>query len=478
MTESDRSSSGLIELGMWIVVVSALVFGGWWLMRPYVMFTSFYTSFYVFKYVYAHLSFLMTDSEFRLLTRSLEVMPSIRPKQMGFESLYTLFKIHGFVLRWPVVIGLIYMGWSTRKGVVRFKYRRTIRNVYDLMEIQAKHFPASKIVLGKNLLNMHLYDGPWQTYAIPIDFALDMKLLWTHGGKDKSVLDHMKPVDESIMVPIPPFSKDEKLEEFSYKRERLPHYRYTALNLVRANDVFASQLGPLWSGPENLPPMERGLYAAFCAQAAGEAADAMAMINRMAFSWVEAEYDKNWKAVTPHHCDTTGAEELIAKYGSHPDILAVHKRHAHTYNVLYGVLHLARSNGRLYHSNFLWLRPVNRTLFIHLCSHGGQCGYWEVAGLWAHYQIEVQMGKKLVKPMVFSAVYAFHDVMSREHWIEPGEYSEDAQRRQVEDANKTFREGVQATNGPASTTSWVTKSNARQPADSKARRGDHGNDVP
>ncbi|MGO4801066.1 hypothetical protein ACEN2T_17450 [Pseudomonas sp. W22_MBD1_FP4] len=479
MNQGDTSSSGLIEFGIWTAVLLGLCFGLWWIFRPYIMWFSFYTSFFVFKHIYTHLSFLMTDHQYETLINALKNIPHISPKRYGIEALYRLFEIHGFVLRWPVSIGMIYLGWVVKKGVVRFKYRREIKNVYDLIDIQAEHFPASKIIQGKNLLSMHLYDGPWRTYAIPVDFALDFNLLWTHKGANTSILDPAMPVNEKEMIPIPPFTKDEKLKEFSWKRRALPHYRYTALNLARANKLFASQLGSLWKGSSALPPMERGLYAAFCAQAAGNGAEAIELINQMAFSWVEATYDTNWNPITPHHCDTTGADELIAKYESHEDIQRVIQTHAHSYNVLYGVLHLARSNGRLFHANFGWLRPVNRQLFILLCSHGGQCSYWEVAGLWAHYQIEEQMGKRLIKPMVFSAVYAFHDTLSKEHWIDPGEYSEDAQRREVESANKIIRDANDASKGAVSSTGFSApqRSTPAKGANTNSR-GDHGDDVP
>lgn len=468
--QGNNPASGMIEFGVFAVITLGLTFGLWWALRPFIMWFSFYTSFFVFKYVYAHLSFLMTDAEYASLIRSLQSIPTIKPSSYGIEALYKLFKLHGYVLRWPVAVMMVYLGWVTRKGVKRFKYRRQINNVYDLIEIQAEHFPASAIIKGKNLLDMHLYDGPWRTYAIPIDFALDEQLLWTHAKGKTGVLDPKASVDEEKMIPIPPFSKDEKLQEFKYKRSKLPHYRYTALNLPRANKTFSEQLGPLWAGSISLPPMERGLYAAFCAQAAGDAGEAMKLINQMAFSFVEAQYDSAWNPTTPHHCDITGADDLIAKYESRADIKAVAAMHAHRYNVIYGVLDLARSNGRLFHSNFLWLRPVNRTLFILLCSHGGQCPYWEVAGLWAHYQVEHLMKKKLLKPAVASAVYAFMDTMAKEHWIEPGDYSEDAQRRMVEDANKTIREASDASNGPVSQNGFVAPQQQQRSQGGQARK--------
>lgn len=485
MAEDAKGNSEIHEIGLIVSVSAAVIFCIWLLLRPQIMWLSFITSFYVIKYVYAYLPFLMSSAAYAEMIASAKSMVGMDPSNYGIQALYKLFAIHGTVLRWPILIWMIYTAWKTKKGVVRYRYRRKIKNVYDLIDIQANHFPASKIIRGKNLLKHHLYDGPWRTYAIPIDFALDNQLLWTHKGDQKGVIDGRAPVDEERMVPIPAFNKDEKLWEFVDKRKALPHYRYTALNLARANEVFAKQLGPVWNGSASLPPMERGLYAAFCAQAAGDAGAAHQLMNQMAFSWVEATYDKNWNVVTPHHCDITGAEELIAKHESHRRIQEVLNRHAHRYNVIFGVLNAARANGRIFSSTFLWLRPVNRDLFFHLNSDGGQCSFWENAGLWAHYQIECELGKRQLKPYVFSAVFALHDQMSREHWIEPGKYSQEAQRREVEKANQIVEQAKQTGQAQQSTGAngksafTTSKSQPIQPrVEDKHKRGDGGIDTP
>lgn len=457
MSDQNNPSSGMIEIALLIFIPLALALGLWYAFRPVVMWFSFYTSYFVFKFGYSHLSLLMSGNEYASLMRSIASIQTINPSKHGIEALYKLFTIHGYVMRWPFGLMMIYQGWKTRKGVVRFKYRRQIKNVYDLIEIQAEHFPASYLVKGKNILEHHLYEGPWRTYALPIDFALDHQMLWTHAKPNGPVLDPKAPVNEAEMVPIPPFDKDEKLFDFPKKRSMIPHHRYVALNLRRANQIFADQLGPIWKGAKALPPMERGLFAAFCAQAAGDAPAAMQLINQMGFSFVEATYDKKFKILTPHSCDTSGCDELIEKYEKHVDIQHAITLHAHSYNVIYAVLHLARLNGRLFLANFLWIRLVNRQLFILLESHGGQCGYWEVAGLWAHYQIEERMKKRQLRPAVGSAVVAMYDTMQKEHWVDPGEYSEDAQRRMVQAANKLVQEGVQEATGPKSSTGFVSQ---------------------
>lgn len=442
MSQPEKGS-GPTEFIFYILMV-VLCFGGiWFILRPHIMWFSFFTSYYFFKYIYVHLSWLMTAGEFQSLNKAIQGIPHINPRNFGIGALWKLFEIHGYVLRWIVSAAMLFLAFKVKKNIVRFKYRREIKTVYDLIDIQSKHYVASAIVKGKDLLSKHLYDGPWQTYALPIDFALDNQLLWANRADNRTSWDPLRPVDEKLMLPVPPFSKDEKLKEFKWKRGRIPHYRYVAMHMERADELFKGQIGPLWSGSSNLPPLERALLAIFCAQAVGDIATANKLTDQIGFSWVEGTYDKHWKVLTPHHADTSGADDVLAKYESDDRIQDVIAKHAHVYNVIYGVLNLCRQNGRYYGSNFGWLRPVNRVLWIHLTSHGGQCTYWETAGIQAHYQMEENVGKRIVTPYVFGAVHAFYDIMQREHWIEPGEYGEEAQRREVEKANKLVQEATQ-----------------------------------
>ncbi|PZP82650.1 MAG: hypothetical protein DI592_09445 [Stenotrophomonas maltophilia] len=114
---------------------------------------------------------------------------------------------------------------------------------------------------------------------------------------------------------------------------------------------------------------------------------------------------------------------------------AIIERHAHTINIMTATLKACRGKGRLMHSNFLWLKPTNRTLWYALCGQGGQSAYWEAAGPWAHGEVEELLGKRIVVPMVAGAVEALRELMSKEHWIDPGQFSEAAQQRLVAEAN-------------------------------------------
>lgn len=422
--------NGITELWFFGMIVIGLGAAIWFTMRTPIMWFSFYSSFYSFK-VYEYFPFLMTHNEYQEIILARRWIATIKPSNYGFGSLVQLFELHGYVWRSVVIPVMIWWGWKTRKSVVRFKYNREIKDIYALIEIQAKYFPASAIIRGKNILARHPYEGPWATYALPLDFALDNKVLWT----SKTPISLDQPVDQKTMFPIPAFTLAEKVQPFPVKRKRMPHHRYVSMHVDKANDAFTAQLGPLWEGVDALPPLEKALFAAFCAQAAGKQKEAWSMIEQLAFTFKEGERDKSGKLTTPHFANTQGVQALLDKYFKTAKIQAAIDLHAYSYNVITAALAACRTKGRLMHSNFLWLKPVNRTLWYALCGQGGQSAYWEAAGPWAHGQIEELMGSKVVVPMVAGAVYALRDTMSREHWVDPGQYSEEAQKQIVRDAN-------------------------------------------
>lgn len=435
---SGEGRGGMEFLFFGLLLVMLMV-GMWLLIRQPLLWISFYVSYYCFKayaFVADFLPFLMTKAENKELLMAIKHIPQIDPTKHGWSALMTMFKIHGYIGRWILIPLTLWWGWATYKGVVRFKYKRRIGSVYDMINIQSKFFPASAIIKGKNLLKTHPYSGPWATYALPLDFALDNEILWA----GKEIVNEHSVINEKKMFPIPPFTLEQKVLGFPHKRKLMPAHHYVTFNYEKCSDAFTAQLGPKWNGHKSLPPLEKALYAIFCTQIAGEQGEAWKMVEQIAFSWREGAYDKKGKLVSPFLANTKGVDELIKKYSDSKEVRRIERLHYHKNNVLQALLGSARKKGRLMHSNILWVKPMNRALWYCLCGEGGQVAYWEAAGPWAHAQVERLMGRAVAVPMVAGAVIAFNTLMSREHWIDPGEFSEDSQRRLVQEANDKIEE--------------------------------------
>jgi intracellular multiplication protein IcmP len=102
--------------------------------------------------------------------------------------------------------------------------------------------------------------------------------------------------------------------------------------------------------------------------------------------------------------DFSGVRELVAKYSQSKSLIWVLKRHAYRGTMLASLLEIARTDGVLATSEFLWLKPVDRQLWYMLNSVGRQTAFIEVSGLFAHWLAEKAFKCPLKTPMVREAV--------------------------------------------------------------------------
>jgi intracellular multiplication protein IcmP len=174
----------------------------------------------------------------------------------------------------------------------------------------------------------------------------------------------------------------------------------------RANRLFAMQLGPLWTGPQNLPPHVKALFAIFAARANGDPA-AVTLFRQL-----------NLTCTTK--MDFSGIEPLLKKHMDSKLVKEVTSSHAYVLTVMASMLALARTDGVQATADFLWLKPLDRRLWYTLNTVGRQTPFTEVAGIFAHWVAEKEMGRKLLIPMVEEATNAL-DLALKEIIYKPDE---------------------------------------------------------
>ncbi len=440
------------NFGLIMIFLLFTLMGIWWIGKEAILYFSLYASFFIYQFydwLNGYIPF-MTANEAANVRGAFMAIPDMVPKEEDFGTFLKLAEMHGYFQRWLLLLFVGWTGWKAPKWGVRFRYRRSIRNIYDLIDVQAKHFVASAMVKGVYILREHPHIGPYATYDLPVDFALDRQLLWAA----REEVEPGNTVDRSTMVPIPALTPDEKLtlaefdidvkdRSMAFRRERMPHYNYVLLDHNAAHDAFAAQLGSPWMGWKALPRWHQALYAVLCLQLNGKVAKAQKLIDQIGMSFKAYEYDKKTGAMTKDGtANFAGIEAILEEEASSKAALAVAKRHYHAISVLVRTLEMARKRGRLMHSNLLWLKwgnPENRTLWYALCGLGSQCPYWEAAGVYAHMQFEDMAKRPLSTPMVSGAVLAMEETMRKEHWIHPGEYGEEFQQAAVRQQNAEFR---------------------------------------
>ena len=254
------------------------------------------------------------------------------------------------VLRWfmfPLWGGLV--GWRMRKALKRNpnqSFRRKLSRS-SLSSEMAKDFPWVLPTLPLNLASVPIDEGDWAMALTPLQFSRKFGLL---NGKQ--------------------------------------------VDRARATRCFALQLGKLWSGPERLNPHARALFACFAAQACRDTDAADSALRELAVSI---------SAGTPVW---TQSAALLKKYGNDPRVLEICKRHAYQSTVMIAMFVAGKSSGILPPNHFLWLRPINRPLWLSMDCVLRRTYFAEVSGIYAHYLAETVAGHAIERPMVGAASVA------------------------------------------------------------------------
>jgi len=226
------------------------------------------------------------------------------------------------------------------------KYKRKL-NRASLAEAMAADFPWTLPALKQDLVKIPIDKGAWSMADRPIDFI---------------------------------------------RRYALVNGR--TLSRERAEKLFSSQLGRLWTGPDNLNKNAKALFACFAAQICDDKDAAVEVLMGLA------------RTVSSGVPDYAPAFKLLEKHKNDKRVLEVCKKHSYQYTVLIAMFSEAKKVGIMPPNFFLWLKPTNRVLWFTLNCVRRRTPFSEVAGIYAHYYAEVISGHGIEKPYVIKAVDA------------------------------------------------------------------------
>ena len=284
------------------------------------------------------------------------------PAATPFKMVLQAGQAVGYYIRIPCILIIFVLAiliYTTNKVRV---YKR-IYSMRDLVTLEKNNWAQANPIAGLDLLKTNIDKGPWAMAMTPMQFCKKFGLL-----------------EEFKRAPQEGVSRREwsKVE--------------VNLRRGRANRLFAMQLGPLWSGVDNLQPHVKALFAIFAGRANSDPA-AIAMLRQL-----------NLSSTTK--LNFTGVDQLCKKYVDTKMVKAVTDSHAYVATVMASMLVLARTDGVQASADFLWLKPLDRRLWYTLNTVGRQTPFTEVAGIFAHWVAERDMGRKLLIPMVEEATNA------------------------------------------------------------------------
>ncbi len=297
-----------------------------------------------------------------------------------FQDVMRVGEVVGNYLRIPsaillfVLAAVIYFTNSTRV------FKRTY-SMRDLAQLEKNNWPQITPVVNLDLINTDIDKGPWAMALTPMQFCKRYNL----------IEERRRPTQEGML------RKDRGQIDAVLKRGA-------------ATRLFTVQLGPLWPGIDKLPPHARALFAVFAARINSDGKASAALLSSMSAS-------------AAGKLDFSGADELCKKYQNTKIVQHIIESHAYMLTVMAAMLAGARMDGVQASADFLWLKPVDRRLWYMLNTVGRQTPFPEVAGPFAHWTAEREMGKKLIIPFVEEATNGL-EVALKEIIYRPDEKSE------------------------------------------------------
>lgn len=283
---------------------------------------------------------------------------SITPTMLGDISTTV-----GNYFRYPFAVLLAVLAVIVYLSNPNMRYKKT-HNMQSLVNEEKENWPQISPVADLNLTSEDIDEGPWAMAMSPMQFAKNTNLLQ----------------EEKVVVSEVNFDQRGKITVSLLREEA---YR-----------VFSLQLGRYWTGVDNLNLHTKALFAIFAARANRDRDGSTALLLQISGSS---------KTGTLNY---SGTEELLAKHKNSKFVTKVINTHAFVLTAMASMLEHARTDGVLASAEFLWLKPIDRSLWYMLNSVGRQTVFSEIAGPFAHWLAEKKIGRRLSVPMVDEAVNA------------------------------------------------------------------------
>ena len=269
----------------------------------------------------------------------------------------------------PLALLLIVLGGVLYRVSSNNRYRR-VYSMNSLMQQEKNNWPQITPIIGLNLLNTHIHEGPWAMCMTPMQFAKKHNLLSQEVIPDETGLANRATIKATI-------------------------------DQGKATRVFTRQLGRPWRGVDALPIHAKALFAIFIAKANADRGPATQLIRQISAS-----------ASNSGKLDFSGAEALLKKHQGSKIAQKIISKHGYELTVMASMLEIARMDGVLATAEFIWLKPVDRSLWFMLNNVGRRTAFTEVSGPIAHWLAEKLIGRPLLVPMVQEATIALVDAVA------------------------------------------------------------------
>lgn len=347
-----------------VVMLIAALLAAWYFGRYYIGSAVFFVRYYellLINYSFNIYTDLATWLHFTApntadLVGALKIIVGGASPTMTFSEISTVSNIIGWYLAFPIAIILSLLGFVLLRTGTGSKFKRNYnRRIKILAKQEQRNWKMIAPVLELDLVKEDINKGPWAMSVPPMMFAKKHDLL----------------LEDRTALPIT-----------------------VTVRKGAASRVFAMQLGPYFTGIENMPMWYQALFAAFAARGNRDSEAARKLFDQLSQSYATGKLDYS------------GVKELLNKHYQTKPVQFVVRRHAYMITLMASMLELSRADGVMASAEFLWLKPIDRKLWYMLNSVGRQTPFCEVSGAFSHWKVEKQINRPLQVPMVQQAVQA------------------------------------------------------------------------
>lgn len=313
----------------------------------------------------------------------------VTPAELSYLDALSLLnfggRIYGLIII-PCVLLIIIKDW--RSSVSDIYVRKLSRTSLLDNNVGTSCCIAPILKWPGSILDEPNDKGPWKTARQPIQFVAEHGLLVDSSGN--SIPPEMLLNEDNLADPRSPVLSGKPKAH---------------LDREKAHEVFCQQFGPIHQGFLQMPKHLQKLSLAFLLFGVDRKDEAQKILDEMNTSlmWpgtsTKRKLHFGWPVikkvlVNGYAMDlslplkTTKIVELLRTKEVYRATSAHDK---FTYLFILALYRFAREKGVLPTSEFIWLRPLNRTLYYLLNNFGRRTVWSECAGPWAHFSAEDQM---------------------------------------------------------------------------------------
>lgn len=195
-----------------------------------------------------------------------------------------------------------------------------------------------------------------------------------------------------------------ELKDKKYLEEYMTDYNFT-IDSNKIRESFLAQLGDPWEGINKLSIEEKHLLSILLPKINRDGDKTREMLNLYGNYYTSEKgrkirkEQKRLKKIIDKNM-----KEIFAKYFETKLIQSVIKRHHFKNTVFASLLEEARKDGVLSNGLFIWLKPLNRTLWFMMCSTGRKLPLPDAAGAWSHFLSEKALNAAITLPRITSSI--------------------------------------------------------------------------